>query len=163
MTTEPSLRVGDAEREAVAAELREHFARGRLTAEEFNQRLDATFAARTRGDLTKITADLPSARSGPAPLPSSGVARGFTSSGHHHSGRGSWSGSGERSSCRASWAGFATLAAALVSLLIVFDAMASLQLPIPGRLGIFVAIFTIVRGLIRRVFGGGRGRSRRRW
>lgn len=53
------LRVGDAEREAVAAGLREHFAHGRLTMEEFQQRVDATFAAKTDLDLAQITRDLP--------------------------------------------------------------------------------------------------------
>ena len=41
------MRVGDAEREAAAAEVREHFASGRLTQDELNQRLDQTFAAKT--------------------------------------------------------------------------------------------------------------------
>ncbi len=58
------MRVSDAEREAAAAELREHFASGRLNQEELETRLSAVFAARTRGDLNAIFADLPSA--GPA-------------------------------------------------------------------------------------------------
>ena len=45
------MRVSDAEREAAAAELREHFASGRLDQEELNERLDRVFAAKTRGDL----------------------------------------------------------------------------------------------------------------
>lgn len=59
------LRVGDAEREAVAASLREHYAHGRLTLEEFQQRIDAAFAAKTDLDLARITRDLP-AIPGPA-------------------------------------------------------------------------------------------------
>lgn len=55
------MRVGDAEREAAAAEVREHFASGRLTQEELNERLDQTFAAKTRGDLDAVFTDLPSA------------------------------------------------------------------------------------------------------
>ena len=58
------MRVGDAEREAAAAELREHYASGRLTLEELNERLDAAFAAKTRGDLNAVMRDLPSARPG---------------------------------------------------------------------------------------------------
>ena len=54
------MRVGDAEREAAAAEVREHFASGRLTQDELNQRLDQTFAAKTRGDLNAVFTDLPS-------------------------------------------------------------------------------------------------------
>src|ERR1700689_3621315 len=54
------MRVGDAEREAAAAEVREHFASGRLTQEQRNQRLDPTLAAQTRGDLNAVFTDLPS-------------------------------------------------------------------------------------------------------
>jgi hypothetical protein len=54
-----ALRVGDAERDAVAADLGEHYAAGRLTLDELHQRLDAVFAAKTAGQLTRIMADLP--------------------------------------------------------------------------------------------------------
>jgi uncharacterized membrane protein len=54
------MRVGDAERDAAANELREHFASGRLTQDELNERLDQTFAAKTRGDLSGLFTDLPS-------------------------------------------------------------------------------------------------------
>ncbi len=54
-----NIRVGDAEREAVAAQLREHYADGRLTLDELNQRLDQAFAAKTRADLNAVTRDLP--------------------------------------------------------------------------------------------------------
>jgi hypothetical protein len=60
------MRISDAEREAAAAELREHFASGRLDQEELNDRLSAAFAARTRGDLNAIFTDLPSAGHAPA-------------------------------------------------------------------------------------------------
>jgi hypothetical protein len=56
------MRVGHAEREAVAAELREHYASGRLTLEELNERLDKAFAAKTRSDLDALMTDLPSVR-----------------------------------------------------------------------------------------------------
>src|SRR5215813_7874816 len=75
MATQPSLRIGDRERDAVAAELQEHYARGRLTLEEFNQRLDAVFAAKTQADLSRLTADLPPDRAGRGPRPSSGSSR----------------------------------------------------------------------------------------
>jgi hypothetical protein len=60
------MRVGDAEREATAAELREHYASGRLTLDELNERIDKAFAAKTRGDLNALMTDLPSARPGSA-------------------------------------------------------------------------------------------------
>ena len=54
------MRVSDAEREAAAAELREHFASGRLNQDELDERLAAVFAAKTRGDLNALFTDLPS-------------------------------------------------------------------------------------------------------
>jgi Domain of unknown function (DUF1707) len=62
-----TLRVGDAERDATAADLAEHFVAGRLTLDELHNRLDAVFGARTYGQLTRIMADLPRLR--PVSLP----------------------------------------------------------------------------------------------
>ena len=59
MATGSNIRVGDAEREAVAAQLREHYGVGRLTLDELNERLDQTFAAKTAGELNAVTTDLP--------------------------------------------------------------------------------------------------------
>lgn len=53
------LRASDADREAVAQHLREALAEGRLDIDEYGQRLDQAFAARTLGDLEPLTADLP--------------------------------------------------------------------------------------------------------
>ena len=53
------LRIGDAERDAAAADLGEHYAAGRLTLDELNERLEAAFAAKTFGQLAKLMADLP--------------------------------------------------------------------------------------------------------
>lgn len=54
-----ALRIGDAERDAAAADLGEHYAAGRLTLDELNQRLDAVFSAKTFGQLAKVMTDLP--------------------------------------------------------------------------------------------------------
>jgi hypothetical protein len=59
---DPSLRAADADRDAVADRLRTAHAEGRLTVEEFGERLDAAFAARTMGELAGLTADLPPGR-----------------------------------------------------------------------------------------------------
>jgi hypothetical protein len=59
MATGYNVRVGDADRDAVAAQLREHYADGRLTLDELNERLDQAFAAKTRADLTTVLRDLP--------------------------------------------------------------------------------------------------------
>jgi len=55
----PEIRVGDADREATAAALSEHFAQGRLTLDELNARLEVALAATTHGALSEATADLP--------------------------------------------------------------------------------------------------------
>jgi hypothetical protein len=61
MATGFNVRVGDADRDAVAAQLREHYADGRLTLDELNERLDQAFAAKTRADLDVVMRDLPHA------------------------------------------------------------------------------------------------------
>lgn len=61
---DPSVRASDADRDAVAGLLRDAHAEGRLTVEEFTERLDAAYAARTHGDLVPLTSDLP-ASTGP--------------------------------------------------------------------------------------------------
>ena len=195
MATQPSLRIGDRERDAVTAELQEHYAHGRLTLEEFNQRLDAALAAKTQDDLSRLTADLPHIRSGGAPLPSSRTGRSPSlasglplagqASGADWPGRvaaaavsagggwpvSGWSGSnwhggrwsGDRSSGRrrplGGFAALATLLAAVASWLLVYDVLlVGIRFPWPGRMGLLVAIFTIIRGLLRRIFRGPRGR-----
>ncbi|MEU3838931.1 DUF1707 domain-containing protein [Streptomyces sp. NPDC028635] len=56
----PDLRASDADRERVAEILRDALAEGRLDMAEFEERLDATYQARTYGELAPITRDLPS-------------------------------------------------------------------------------------------------------
>ena len=53
------IRAADADRERVAAALREEMAVGRLTMEEFEERLSRTYAAKTWAGLRELTADLP--------------------------------------------------------------------------------------------------------
>ena len=53
------IRISDADREQVAARLREHFAEGRITPDELDERISAVFAAKTYGDLRHVLADLP--------------------------------------------------------------------------------------------------------
>jgi len=52
-------RVSDADRAAVAARLREHYAAGRLNLDEFQDRLDAVYLAQTAGELGMVTDSLP--------------------------------------------------------------------------------------------------------
>ena len=61
-TPDPSqLRISDQDRHQVAEVLREAAGEGRIDLEELDQRLDATYAARTYADLVPITLDLPAA------------------------------------------------------------------------------------------------------
>jgi len=68
-----SLRVSDAERDAVLRTLGDHAAVGRLTLDELEERSGRALAAKTRGDLATLTSDLPpgtEAASSPARVPS---------------------------------------------------------------------------------------------
>ena len=69
MSTEqpPALRIGDVEREGAAAELGEHYAQGRLSADEHAERLERAWAARTRADLVPLFRDLPGGTYGARP------------------------------------------------------------------------------------------------
>jgi hypothetical protein len=80
MADEPGIRASDAERERVATLLRGHAAEGRLDVDELDERLQRAYAARTRSELTGLTADLPESSRAPAgPTPArmdrSGVLR----------------------------------------------------------------------------------------
>ena len=55
----PELRAGDADREAAAAALGEHFAQGRLTFAEFLARLDAALTATMQSEIAHTARDLP--------------------------------------------------------------------------------------------------------
>jgi type VI protein secretion system component VasF len=56
-----TLRAADRDRDEVAGILREHYAQGRLTMEEFDERSTAAVSAKTMGELRALTADLPAA------------------------------------------------------------------------------------------------------
>jgi hypothetical protein len=56
---DPGVVVGDSDRERAVAELREHFASGRLTLDEFSTRTERALAARSRSDLRATLAGLP--------------------------------------------------------------------------------------------------------
>jgi hypothetical protein len=60
MATDDPIRASDADREVVVASLREAYMAGRLTLDEFDERMAAAYASKTWGDLRKLTIDLPS-------------------------------------------------------------------------------------------------------
>jgi hypothetical protein len=53
------VRIGDAERDSVMTQLREHFVAGRLTFDELTDRIDAALTAKTQGHIDRLMADLP--------------------------------------------------------------------------------------------------------
>ncbi|WP_229069637.1 DUF1707 domain-containing protein [Actinoplanes sp. DH11] len=63
---DPTLRASDAERQRVVVLLEEHTAAGRLTLDEYAERVDRVLACRTHGDLARVTADLPVQQNRPA-------------------------------------------------------------------------------------------------
>ncbi len=74
----PQVRVSDAVRETIVRRLNDATSEGRLTLEEFSERVSAVLAARTQGDLDILMTDLPAhsptlqSRAGGVPVPSSG-------------------------------------------------------------------------------------------
>ena len=54
-----SVRASDAEREQAVISLREHLLAGRLTLDEFSERVDAALRARFGGELARVQEDLP--------------------------------------------------------------------------------------------------------
>ena len=55
------VRVGTVERDVALDRLRDAFAHGQLTQDEFDERVDSALAAKTQDDLDELLADLPSA------------------------------------------------------------------------------------------------------
>ena len=155
------MRVSDAEREATAAELREHYASGRLTLDELNERIDRALAAKTRGDLDALMRDLPSARPGGTGF--AGAQAGGTGP--------TWDGASQ------AWAGPGKRAGqAIGAMVVMFVAMSVLLLF--GFLAVFglgpgrpIGVVLLLAGLamLRRLIFGRRrrmrgcGPRRRRW
>ena len=157
-----NVRVGDADREAVAAQLREHYADGRLTLEELNERLDQTFAATTRADLNTVTLDLPQAMR-PGGLPYTGAGQtagaGWPGPGWQgpmapRPGQGYGHGGGSRGG-----GAFAPLLG-VVWLLVILGSVLIFGLG-GGDRPIAIVIFLAALALVRRLFGLSRGRGGR--
>ena len=147
MATGFNVRVGDADRDAIAAQLREHYADGRLTLDELNERLDRTFAARTTADLEAVMRDLPYV---PRPVGASLV--GSTGS--------DWD-SGRAYSCRSRpFAAFAPVMA-LVWVFLILGAVMLFGLG-GGDRPLAIVVLLAVLALLKRLFsfgvrrGGGR-------
>ncbi len=63
--TTPALRAGDADREQTVARLREHAVEGRLSLEEFTDRMSTAYLAGTKNQLDELLSDLPSRGTAP--------------------------------------------------------------------------------------------------
>jgi hypothetical protein len=142
VATGPGLRIADADRDAAAAHLREHYAQGRLTLEEFHHRLDAVFEAATQSQLAALTRDLPRAIS-PAPPPVTATGNGQERDGREH-----------QPGSRARPGVISVILAALAAWLLVSDLQVFAW---PGRLALFLVIFAAIRWLMRFLWNLGRG------
>ena len=170
MASGNEMRVGDAEREAAAAELREHYASGRLTLDELNERVDKVFAAKTRGDLNALMTDLPSRRPGGATgMPGAGPTGAggpFGPSGPFGPGGGGWN-SGPRAAGPIRTAGSVFLTMLVVAALFLVGTLGAFGVFGTGRpIGVvlILAAFALLRRLVfRRRVGGCGPRRRRRW
>lgn len=65
---DPSLRAGDADREATAERLRQSRGEGRLDVQEFQERIDRCYKTKTVGELEQLVIDLPRERPRQRPL-----------------------------------------------------------------------------------------------
>ncbi|WP_423835996.1 DUF1707 SHOCT-like domain-containing protein [Streptomyces endophytica] len=66
---EADIRASDADRDRIAAILREALAEGRLDPEEHAERIDTVYRAKTLGELEPVVRDLPAAGGRPRPGP----------------------------------------------------------------------------------------------
>jgi hypothetical protein len=179
------MRVSDAEREAAAAELREHFTSGRLNQDELDQRLSSVFAAKTRGDLNSLFTDLPSSGPGWAGAGAPAGGRPFTAG---IPGAGPWTRPGSADDAyNTGWQargnawqgqvgrgiGRLVFAGVLVPLLLIVGMLGIFGIGTGRPLGVVLvfAALALLRRLVFMIFGrrrtgggrgrGGRGRGRR--
>ena len=115
------LRIGDAERDRAVAALGDHFAAGRLTNEEFEQRMEQAIKARFNEDLEPLFADLPRTVE-PEPA---------TTSNH-------------RSDFNLAWSAMLWMA----PLIVLFAIVAAVVLSAPWLVWIFLWVF-LISGLMR--------------
>jgi Domain of unknown function (DUF1707) len=144
MASNPSIRASDADRDRIATALRENLADGRLTTEEFDERLDKALAAKALGELEGLMADLPGTDISQRAEPSPDRAGGNPPSrrGRFYPAR------------RTAWGVLFTLGVLVLAIWLISGAHASLSfLWVVGALAVLM--------IARRVTGG-RARSERR-
>lgn len=170
MATGSNIRVGDADRDATATQLREHYAAGRLTLDELNERLEQTFAARTGADLKAVMRDLPSldgasARAG-GPAADSPLGAPLLRSDQGQWDQGQWGQGGRRH-------GYSVLGVLVPVMLAIWAVLllgGAFGFGFGGGRPLAVVLLLAVVAMIRRLFGGRGGSGRpygrrcgRRW
>jgi Domain of unknown function (DUF1707) len=160
MATGYNVRVGDADRDAIAAQLREHYADGRLTLDELNERLDQTFAAKTKADLNVVMRDLPHVA---RPL-TGAPAEGFGNTAWQGpawpgpAGRSDWdygTGNGRRF-------GRGVFAPMMALMWVALAVGAVMLFGIGGDRPLGIVLLIAALAFLKRLFGFGRGRGRGR-
>lgn len=76
MTQPPSIRASDEDRQRAVDVLGEHHVAGRLDQDEFTERMEAAYAAKTLGDLAHLMRDLPPVQSPAKRAPATGRGAG---------------------------------------------------------------------------------------
>ena len=158
MATGSNVRVGDADREAIAAQLREHYADGRLTLDELNERLDQTFAAKTKADLNIVMRDLPHVARPFTDAPAAGIGNTAWQgpAWPEPTGRSGWD-SGTGNDHRCGRAAFAPLLL-LMWVALIFGAVTLFG--VGGDRPLAIVLLIAALAFLKRLFGfGGRGRG----
>jgi hypothetical protein len=160
MATGSNIRVGDADRDATATQLREHYAAGRLTLDELNERLEQTFAARTGADLNAVIRDLPSldgvwARAG-GPAADSSLGAPLLRNDQGQWDQGQW----DQGARRHGYSALGTLVPVMLAIWALLLLGGAFAFGFGGGRPLAVVLLLAVVAMIRRLFGG-RGRPGR--
>jgi len=156
MATGSDIRVGDADRDATATQLREHYAAGRLTLDELNERLEQTFTARTGTDLNAVMRDLPSldgarARAG-GPAADSPLGAPLLRNDQGQWDQGQWDQGGRRRG----YSVLGTLVPVMLAIWALLLLGGAFGFGFGGGRPLAVVLLLAVLGMIRRMFGGRR-------
>ncbi|WP_141580660.1 DUF1707 domain-containing protein [Actinomadura sp. WMMA1423] len=146
MAPNPEIRASDADRDRVAASLREHCAEGRITMDELQERLDTVYEAKTLGQLQEVTSDLPEEDLYQLPVPAT-QSKGTASPARPPSG------DLEKGRMRAMWGAWATVSAINLAVWLVILVTTGAVYPwwiwVAGPWGAVL--------LMRTIFGGRQG------
>jgi len=161
MATGSNIRVGDADRDATATQLREHYAAGRLTLDELNERLEQTFAARTGTDLNAVMRDLPPlggawARAG-GPTADSSLGAPLLRNDRGQWDQGQWDqGQWDQGGRRHGYSVLGTLVPVMLAIWALLLLGGAFAFGFGGGRPLAVVLLLAVVAMIRRLFGGRR-------